>query len=72
MKWFPDVPDCWKTKPDKIAGPCHHFDVALAKPDPTAKKNCPMCKGRGRYTALHVSEYDEMPMSMKCACTNKR
>ena len=71
MQWFPDVPDCWKTKPDKIAGPCHHFDVALAKPDPNAKKDCPMCRGRGSYTALHVGEYDEMPMSMKCACTNK-
>ena len=71
MNWFPKVPDCWKAKPGVIAGPCHHFDVDFAKHDPTANKDCPMCRGRGVYTALHVGEYDEMPMSMKCACTNK-
>lgn len=71
MKWMPDVPDCWKSKPGQQTGPCHHFGVELVKPDATAKKDCPMCKGKGRYTALHVGEYDEMPVSMKCACTNK-
>jgi hypothetical protein len=24
----------------------------------------------GVYTALHVGEYDELPMSVKCACAN--
>lgn len=42
----------------------------LVKPDPKAKKDCPLCRGSGVYTALHVGEYDELPMSMKCACTN--
>ena len=71
MNWFPKVPDCWKAKAGVTAGPCHHFDVDLVKHDPTANKDCPMCRGRGVYTALHVGEYDDMLMSMKCACTNK-
>lgn len=69
---MPERFQCGCEMPEYTGGIFDEFDVALAKPDPTAKKNCPMCKGRGRYTALHVSEYDEMPMSMKCACTNKR
>lgn len=64
--------DSLKSKPGQIAGPCHHFDVDLAKPDPEADSACPMCMGRGCYTALHVGEYEEMPMSVKCACTNRR
>ena len=54
-----------------IAGPCHHFDVVLTKPDSMANKDCPMCRGRGVYTALRVGEYDEMPMSVKCSCTQR-
>lgn len=72
MKWFPEVPDCWKAKPEQVAGPSHHFDVKLSKPDPRAKKDCAMCKGRGCYTVLDIGEYDEMPRSIKCACINRR
>jgi hypothetical protein len=70
MKWFPELPDGLRSKPGRLAGPCHHFDVDLVKPDPKAKKDCPLCRGRGVYTALHVGEYEEIMMSVKCACAN--
>ena len=70
MKWFPDLPDSLKGKPGQTSGPCHHFNVELTKPDPLAKKDCPICGGKGRYTTLHVGEYDELPMSVRCSCTN--
>ena len=72
MKWFPELPDSLKSKPGQVSGPCHNFDVDFVKPRPEANKDCPICNGRGVYTALHVDEYDEMPMSVKCACTNRR
>ena len=65
------IPDSLKSKPGQVAGPCHHFGVDLVKSDPKASKDCVMCRGRGTYTALHVGEYDEMPMSVKCSCTRR-
>ena len=72
MRRLPELPDGLRSKPGRLAGPCHHFEVGLVKPDPKAKKDCPLCRGRGSYTALHVGEYHDhdLLMSMRCACTN--
>lgn len=61
-----------KSKPGQISGSCYQFDVDLVKPNPQAKKDCPMCRGRGCYTALDVGEYEDTLMSMKCACTARK
>ena len=43
----------------------------IDKLDPKADKNCQRCHGLGHYTALHVDEYTEEPVSMRCFCTKK-
>ena len=57
-KLFPELPDSCKDKTNQISSPRK------------ANKNCQICKGRGVYTVLHVGEYEEIQMSVKCSCTN--
>lgn len=64
MKWFPELPDSLKLKPDQISGPCHHFNVRLVK--------CPKCHGTGYYTVLNVGEYSEEQMTMRCNRCNTK
>ena len=41
------------------------------KADPKADKKCWRCHGLGHYTALHVDEYTEEPVSMRCFCVKR-
>lgn len=54
-KLFPELPDSCKDKTNQ---------------NKKANKNCKICKGRGVYSVLHVGEYEEIQMSVKCSCTN--
>ncbi len=47
-------------------------DIVKTIEHSNADKDCPLCKGAGSYPALHVGEYEEIRVSVKCSCTRRR